>query len=185
MRDRKISFRVFTVPEWKKEQEYLRKQHKCGWKFTKVNFGRCYHFEKCEPEDVVYQLDYNPDGIANKDEYVQMFRDCGWEYLQDICGYSYFRKPASEMHGHEEIFCDDTSRIDMMKRIFKGRIIPLLYVFFLIILIILPKMWLQNTFETLESRIMLGIYIALFALYMFVFISFGVQLWRLTNKKTD
>ena len=46
-------------------------------------------------------------------------------------------------------------------------------------------MWLQNTFETLESRIMLGIYIALFALYMFVFISFGVQLWRLTNKKTD
>ena len=185
MRDRKISFRVFTVPEWKKEQEYLRKQHKRGWKFTKVNFGICYHFEKCEPEDVVYQLDYNPDGIANKDEYVQMFRDCGWEYLQDFCGYSYFRKPASEMHGHEEIFCDDASRIDMMKRIFKGSIIPLLYVFFLIILIILPKMWLQNTFETLESRIMLGIYIALFALYMFVFISFGVQLWRLTNKKTD
>ena len=62
MRDRKISFRVFMVPEWKKEQEYLRKQHKCGWKFTKVNFGICYHFEKCEPEDVVYQLDYNQDG---------------------------------------------------------------------------------------------------------------------------
>ena len=185
MSERKKQFKWFTIAQYEQEQEYLNEMHKKGWKLVRVSFPDWYHFEKCEPEDVVYQLDYNPDGIANKDESVQMFRDCGWEYLQDICGYSYFRKPASEMHGHEEIFCDDASRIDMMKRIFKGRIIPLLYVFFLIILIILPKMWLQNTFETLESRIMLGIYIALFALYMFVFISFGVQLWRLTNKKTD
>ena len=132
MRDRKISFRVFTVPEWKKEQEYLRKQHKRGWKFTKVNFGICYHFEKCEPEDVVYQLDYNQDGLAHKDEYVQMYEDCGWEYIMDFVGYSYFRKPVSQMNGKEEIFCDNDSKLEMMNRVYKGRILPLLISFFLI-----------------------------------------------------
>lgn len=26
-----------------------------------------------------------------------MFTDCGWEYLQDFVGYSYFRKPKAAM----------------------------------------------------------------------------------------
>ena len=95
MKDKKIEFRWFSVPEWEKEQDFLREQHKKGWKFTKVSFLGFYHFEKCKPEDVVYQLDYNKDGIDNKAEYVQMFQDCGWEYLMDFVGYSYFRKPVS------------------------------------------------------------------------------------------
>lgn len=31
-----------------------------------MKFPGLYHFEKCEPEDVTYQLDYNPEGIAIK-----------------------------------------------------------------------------------------------------------------------
>ena len=33
---------------------------------------------------MIYQLDYNPDGKKNQEEYVQMFEDCGWEYLKDF-----------------------------------------------------------------------------------------------------
>ena len=47
-----------------------------------------------------------------------MFADCGWEYLQDFAGYSYFRKPVAEMKGEEAIFCDDASRLEMMRRVF-------------------------------------------------------------------
>ena len=85
------------------------KMHKKGWKFVKVSLGGLYGFEACEPEDVVYQLDYNPDGVKHQNEYLQMFKDCGWEYMQDFVGYSYFRKPVSEMDGDESIFCDDES----------------------------------------------------------------------------
>jgi len=46
---------------------------------------------------VVYQLDYNQEGRSHKEEYIQMFTDCGWEYLQDFVGYSYFRKPKAAM----------------------------------------------------------------------------------------
>ena len=50
----------------------------------------CTHsdFEKCVPEDVIYQLDYNKEGIKHQMEYVRMFEDCGWEYLTEFDGYN-------------------------------------------------------------------------------------------------
>ncbi len=118
MKNTKTEFRFFSIPEWKKEEAYLRERHKDGWAFVKVDGLGLYHFQKCEPRDIVYQLDYNTDSTNQKDGYVQLFEDCGWEYLQNYMGYSYFRKAASEMDGTEEIFCDDASRLDMMKRVF-------------------------------------------------------------------
>ena len=53
----KKEIRYFTIFQYEKEQEYLREQHKHGWKFVKVNGFGMYHFEECQPEDVIYQLD--------------------------------------------------------------------------------------------------------------------------------
>ena len=117
-------YKYFSIFNYQKEQDYLREMHRQGWRFVKVTGIGIYHFEECEPADVIYQLDYNQEGSAHQDEYIQMFADCGWEYLQDYMGYSYFRKPASECDGSEEIFCDDESRLEMMNRIYKGRFCP-------------------------------------------------------------
>ena len=125
----KKEFRRFTIFEYEKEQDYLRMMHKKGWKFVKVTGLGMYHFVKCTPEDVIYQLDYNQEGLANKEEYVKMFTDCGWMYLQDYAGYSYFCKPVSEDGVAEEIFCDEESRLQMMERVMKGRMLPLLFLF--------------------------------------------------------
>ena len=46
---------------------------------------------------MIYQLDYNQEGMKNQMEYVKMFEDCGWEYLLEFAGYSYFRKPEAQM----------------------------------------------------------------------------------------
>lgn len=121
----KKTFKFYTIFEHEKEQDYLREMHKSGWKFVRVTGLGVYHFEKCTPEDVIYQLDYNQEGLDHKEEYVQMFRDCGWEYMQDFFGYSYFRKPAAEAGSAEEIFCDDYSKIQMLNRVRKGRLLPL------------------------------------------------------------
>lgn len=174
MKNTKTAFKFFTITEWKEEEKYLQQQHTKGWEFIKVNFLGLYHFKKCKPEDVVYQLDYNPD--KNKSEYINMFNDCGWEYLQDYVGYSYFRKPASKMDGNEEIFCDDSSRVDMMKRVFKGRMIPLLVIFFLIII---PNIFLQTQAgTTMVNHILAGMFIALLLLYISLFINFGYKFWK-------
>lgn len=176
--------RFFSPVEWEKEEEYLRKQHGEGWKFVKFT-GSHFVFEECEPEDVVYQLDFKGDE-KDMDEYIQMFKDCGWEYLQDMYGYSYFRKPAAEMKENEEgIFCDNESRLEMLKNIYRRRISPLFVIFFMIII---P----QLTLQTLQSRLraeeggelywvssILGIVFAIaFVLYLVIFIKFGIGLWK-------
>ena len=125
----KKEWKYFTIFNHEKEEEYLRNQHKAGWKFIMVTGLGVYHFEKCSPEDVIYQLDYNREGLKNKEDYVRMFEDCGWEYIQDYVDYSYFRKPAADMNGDEKIFCDENSRIEMMERVYKGRLVPLLVIF--------------------------------------------------------
>ena len=175
MKNDKTELRFFSIFQWEKEQDYLRQQNKLGWKFSYVNCIGLYHFEKCQPEDVVYQLDYNPEGISHKDEYVQLFRDCGWEYLQDYFGYSYFRKPASEMNGEETIFCDDDSRIDMMRRVWRGRMVPLLIIFFLLIL---PNLYTQSHIDYPANHALTIVFLVLFFVYLFTFVYFGLQFWK-------
>ena len=172
MKDTKTEIRFFSVPQWKKEEQYLRDRHNDGWEFTGVGFPGVYHFRKCEPKDVVYQLDYNEDSVRSRDEYIQMFSDCGWEYIQNYVGYSYFRKPVSEMKVSEEaIFCDDASRLEMIKRVFEGRMVPLLLVFFMVII---PQIFMQAEEGSSGGRGVLILFIVLFALYLAIFISFAV-----------
>lgn len=176
MKDTKTEFKLFSITEWKKEERYLRKQHKNGWEFVAVNFIGLYHFKKCEPKDVIYQLDYNPESITQKAEYIQMFRDCGWEYLQNFFGYSYFRKEASLMDGtEEEIFCDDASRLDMMKHVLRHRMTPLFFIFFLIII---PQIILQSRFDTFENHFLLGVFCILLVVYLVFFAIFFIQYWN-------
>lgn len=125
----KKEYKFFSILEHKKEEAYLRRQHNSGWKFVKVTGFGTYHFIQCQPEDVVYQLDYNPEAASAKGEYLKMFADCGWDYIQDFFGYSYFRKAAAEMNGEEEIFSDQRSHLAMMERVYKGRLLPLLIIF--------------------------------------------------------
>lgn len=178
MREKKTKFKYFTITEYEEEQEYLRKMHQKGWKLRDITLPGFYHFEKCEPQDVVYQLDYNQEGIAHKAEYTQMFADCGWEYLMDCTGYSYFRKPASELKEDEGIFCDDDSRLEMMKRVFRGRMVPLLVIF---AAIIIPNLFIQYSNKGIGFE--LWAFSVLFVLYLLIFVSFSIRYYRYVKKR--
>ena len=160
----KKQFKWFTIFEHEKEEKYLREMHKSGWKFLKVKGIGMYHFEKSLAEDVVYQLDYNKEGLEQKDEYLQMYSDCGWEHIQEYAGYSYFRKPAAEMKGDEEIFCDNDSKLQMMERVLKGRMLPLLIIFFCC----LVPQFVINIFST-RNYAAAGVIAGVLLLYIAVF----------------
>ena len=157
-------FKYFSIFEYEKEEKYLREMHKSGWRFLKVTGLGVYHFEKCIPADVIYQLDYNQDSKEHKDEYLQMFSDCGWEHIQEYAGYSYFRKPAAEMNGDEEIFCDNESKLQMMERVLKGRMLPLLIIFFCC----LVPQFVIHTFST-HNYAAAGVIAGVLLLYIAVF----------------
>ncbi len=181
MKNTKVTMKYFTVPEYEKEQDYLRKKHQDGWGFIKVVFPGIYIFEKCEPEDVVYQLDYNQEGISHRSQYVKMFEDCEWEHILDFFGYSYFRKPVSLMKDEEEIFSDAESKLDMTKRVFRGRMIPLLIIFFGTIC---PQLFIQHRLaaENATVRGVFYLYIVALVVYIAIFTWFGMHYWKLYKK---
>lgn len=171
----KKAFKYFNIMQYREEEEYLRSMHRSGWKLVRIS-GLCiYHFEQCEPQDVIYKLDYNKDGIRHKAEYVKMFNDCGWEYVQDYVGYSYFRKAADDSSGSDDIFCDDESRLQMMSRVFKGRLLPLLLMLFIVII---P----QLVFGIMNGRfIIAGIFAVILILYAVMFTWFSIDYRRYKN----
>lgn len=183
MAKQKIEFGWFTVPEWEKEEKWLKEHHQRGWKLVNATVPGFYRFEQCEPEDVVYQLDYNQEGMNNIREYIQLFRDCGWEYVTDMVGYAYFRKPASEMVEDEGIFCDDESKMDMIKRVFKGRISILIVLFLCCILpqILQIGRWAE---EGASGAVVCALIGFVFGMYVVLFIQFAIK-YRQTKKRLE
>jgi hypothetical protein len=52
-------FRFFTIADYEEEEIWLRKMHNEGLKLVKVIPPGIYTFEECEPEDVIYRMDFS------------------------------------------------------------------------------------------------------------------------------
>lgn len=177
MKDRKMTFKYFTITGYQKEEQYLSNMHADGWALSYITLPGFYHFTRCTPEAVKYQIDFNQEGVAHREQYEQVFRDCGWTYIFDFVGFSYFRKPVRDMQGDESIFCDDESRFELMRRIFRGRVVSLLAIFFCTVL---PQLFLNALGHTAgaASFPLSVLFFLLFILYLLIFVSFGVSYYQ-------
>ena len=132
--------KYFSIAEFEKEEKYLTDMAAQGWRFVDTN-GTIYTFERCEPEQVVYRLDFSGIPLDQRDDYYAMFRDYGWEYLQDSYGFSYFRKPAEGAAPEDlEIFSDGASHLEMVRKIMLAKITPMILILISCIMINYDKM---------------------------------------------
>ena len=136
MMEKKIVYRIFTIADYEREALYFREMHAKGWKLRKVSysillFAVKYTFEKCQPEQVSYQLDFYPMEKSERASYLQLFKDYGWEHITDFNGFSYFRKLRSgiESDAEFEIYNDAAGKLAMVKRILTRRMLPILLLF--------------------------------------------------------
>ncbi len=129
MKDKKTMFRFFTLFEYEEEQEFLEQQHKEGWKVTGFTLPGFYKFEKCQPEDMIYRIDFTDERGPQTQDYRQMFADNGWEFLWSVNGFSIFRKATDAEQGSSEIFTDSESCLRMLEKIQKRRLLPLITIF--------------------------------------------------------
>ena len=134
--EKKIVYRIFTIADYDREALYFREMHAKGWKLRKVSysillFAVKYTFEKCQSEQVSYQLDFYPMKTSERTSYLQLFKDCGWEHITDFNGFSYFRKLHSgiESDAEFEIYNDAAGKLAMVKRILTRRMLPILLLF--------------------------------------------------------
>ena len=136
MMERRIVYRIFTIADYEREALYFREMHAKGWKLKEVSYSSLvvavkYTFEKCQPEQMSYQLDFYPMKKSERASYLQLFKDCGWEHITDFNGFSYFRKLHSgiESDTEFEIYNDAAGKLAMLKRILTMRMLPILLLF--------------------------------------------------------
>ena len=134
--EKKVVYRIATIADYDREALYLRKMHAEGWKLKEVTHSNLvvsikYTFEKCQPEQVSYQLDFYPMKKSERASYLQLFKDCGWEHITDFNGFSYFRKAYSEIESDAEfeIYNDVAGKLAMVKRILTRRMLPISLLF--------------------------------------------------------
>ena len=134
--EKKVVYRISTIADYDREALYLGGMHAKGWKLTEVSYSNLvvavkYTFEKCQPEQVSYQLDFYPMKKSERASYLQLFKDCGWEHITDFNSFSYFRKAHSEIESDTEfeIYNDAAGKLAMVKKILTMRMLPILLLF--------------------------------------------------------
>ena len=179
MADYKTKIRFFTIADYENAQAWLEDQRRQGWKLRNMIPPCFFKFEKVEPEEVVYQLDYKNQRVTG--EYLQMFRDYGWEYSGSCMGWNYFSKPKSQIENESEmeIFSDSESKIEMINHIFKTRILPLVIVF---CVIIVPNLMSILSSGNGPRDPLFIITLMIFALYIYIFLHCGLKLKKIKNK---
>ncbi len=178
---RKTLVRFFTIADYEEEEIWLREQHRNGWKPVKVTPPCFFTFEACEPEDVIYRLDYRNN--SQTAEYMKMLQDFGWEYFAQCFGWLYFRKPAAEVQTEAdgELFSDDASRVELVTHVARTRLIPLCVIF---LCCVIPN-FMRYTSEAGSSGASLGFAITfsvLFVIYVFLIIYCGIKLRRIRRR---
>ena len=178
---RKTFIRFFTIADYEEEEVWLREQHKRGWKLAKMTPPCFYTFESCPAQDVFYRLDYK--NSEQTDEYMQMLRDFGWEYVGQCIGWLYFRKAAADAESEEdgEIFSDNASRAEMASHVVKTRLTPLAIIF---LCCVIPNLLRALGGDYLGGfgtffGVLFGI---LFVIYVYLIIHCGTKLKRIRDK---
>lgn len=171
----KSVFRLFTIVDFEKEEDFLRKMHQQGWKFIGCRYG-LFRFEECQPEDVIYGIDFKEDKAD--EEYVQLFADTGWEYVGTCMNFIYFRKPADQFLAEEDrkIYSDSQSRLEMIARILKWRTLPVLGGFLIVLMQVLRQR------ESGASLFFYGLVCLLFLIYIYFFARVGLGYRALLKK---
>ena len=177
---RKTLVRFFTIADYEEEEIWLREQHRSGWKLVGMTPPCFYVFESCAPQDVIYRLDFK--NSRQDEEYMQMVADFGWEYFAQCVGWLYFRKPADAVETAEEgeLFSDSMSRVELVGRIVRTRLVPLAIIF---LCCVIPNLLNAVRGSLGGASGFFGVFFGImFGLYVFLIAHCGIKLKRIQDR---
>ena len=115
-------FRWFWAWQDDREEEWLGSMSRDGWHLSEFGFPGVYSFRRGEPKNYIYRLDFQTSRMKDREAYLQLFRDAGWEHMGSMSAWEYFRTEARP--GEEpEIFTDPESKIQKYQRVLRFLVI--------------------------------------------------------------
>ena len=108
----KKQFRIFTIVDLDKEEEYLHEMHLKGWRYRTSRFG-LFYFDQCQPDDVIYCI-YDSRFLKKHKYELQDFRNRGWELIgAGSC--SILRKSASDILSEDQVYMSKSLGWEVMR----------------------------------------------------------------------
>ncbi|NIB73847.1 DUF2812 domain-containing protein [Streptococcus pseudopneumoniae] len=108
----RVEFRIFTIVDLDKEEEYLHEMHLKGWRYRTSHFG-LFYFDQCQPDDVIYCI-YDSRFLKKYKHELQDFRNSGWELIER--GYcSILRKSSSNLLPEDQVYMSKSLRWEVMR----------------------------------------------------------------------
>lgn len=124
-------FKFFFAWQDEEEEVWLRDMSQTGWHMESAQLPGIYTFRRGEPMDYVYRLDYRREPRGEFLSYLQLFSDAGWDYLDEMNHWQYFRKLARP-DDDPEIYTDSESKIAKYQRVRASMMVPP-FIFFIFI----------------------------------------------------
>ncbi|MBN2083705.1 MAG: DUF2812 domain-containing protein [Anaerolineales bacterium] len=154
-------FRWFWAWQDDHEEEWLGSLSREGWHLSELGVPGVYYFRKGEPMRYAYRMDFQTSRMQDREAYLQLFRDAGWEHVGKMSAWEYFRKEAKP--GEEpEIFTDPESKILKYRRV-----LWFLVIFFPILFILFSTSWRHLPERGEIGVALLCIAVGLLLLYVF------------------
>ena len=142
------------------EENWLEEMSKQGYHLSSLGTPSFYHFTISEPKHYIYRLDYQFFHKKDKGEYLQLFRDSGWEHIGKTFAWEYFRKEANNGEV-PEIYTDVESKVAKYKRI-----LTYLGAFYIVIIAIFSTHLVLNEAFTWWSRSRVPIILLIVLVFM-------------------
>ena len=143
-------FKWFWAWQDEKEEAWLAEMAQQGFHLEKIELPGQYTFRQGKPGNYVYRLDFQTLRSKDRDSYLQLFADAGWEHIGDMGGWVYFRHKVTDSE-IPEIYSDLDSKIGKYHRL-----LAYLIIFLPIMIIVLP-----NVSDTLKYGPFMGILVVL------------------------
>ena len=133
-----------------KEEAWLSKMASQGCHLEALVFPTIYRFHIGDPAEIVYRMDYPQLSKQDRQSYLQLFTDSGWEHVGEGGGWVYFRRQVNP-GDPTEIFSDADSKIQKYSRV-------------LMYLVIFLPIWVtvRPNFEPDEMTILANIILAFY-----------------------
>ena len=107
-----VQFRIFTIVDLDKEEEYLHEMHLKGWRYRTSRFG-LFYFDQCQPDNVIYCI-YDSRFLKKHKHELQDFRNRGWELIETgFC--LILRKPAFDTLSEDQVYMSKELRWEVMR----------------------------------------------------------------------
>ena len=108
----KLQFRMFTIVDLDKKEEYLHEMHLKGWRYRTSRFG-FFYFDKCQPDDIIYRI-YDSRFLKKHKRELQDLRNRGWELIgAGSC--SILRKSSSNLLPEDQVYMAKGLRWEVMR----------------------------------------------------------------------